>query len=133
MKRQEIRKVTIAIISTLAILLGEGSLDQSIVQAQTPIRELERSRGITLSGTVVSVVGNDFILDDGTGQIIVDAGPRWWQEINLSAGEKVTVIGEIDEGEFDAFSITRSDGSLINIRPSEGPPPWAGNRNRNRR
>lgn len=96
--------------------------------AQTRIRDLQQAQpGITVSGRVTQVVGNDFLLDDGTGQIIVDAGPRWWKPISLTPGEQVTVRGEMERsGEFDAFSITRANGSVINIRPAEGPPPWAG-------
>lgn len=97
-----------------------------IVEAATPISELQNTEGVTISGKVKSVVGNDFTLDDGTGEVIVDAGPRWWQEINVSPGESVTVVGEMDEGEFDAFSITRDNGQTIQIRSAEGPPPWEG-------
>lgn len=98
------------------------------VAAQTRIRDLQSiSPGVTVSGTVAQVVGNSFVLEDSSGQLIVDAGPRWWQPITLTLGERVTVRGEIGRsGEFDAFSITRSNGSVINIRPAEGPPPWAG-------
>lgn len=116
-----------ATISTLAIPV--------IARAQVSIEELQRSgAGVTVSGEVVSVVGNDFVLDDGTGQIIVDAGPNWWHQIDVSQGEEVTVTGELGRGgELDAYSITRSDGSIIEIRSPGGPPPWAGGPNRNRR
>lgn len=99
-----------------------------LAKAQTSIEDLQqRSKGTSISGEIISVVGNDFVLDDGTGQIIVDAGPRWWQEIDLSPGEEVTVIGELGKGdEIDAYSITRGDGSTVEIRSPEGPPPWAG-------
>jgi len=105
-----------------------------MVEAQTTTRigELQqRTRGTTISGKVVSVVGNDFTLNDGSGEIIVDVGPRWWREIDIKPGEEVTVTGEISKksGEFDAFSINRN-GSVIEIRPADGPPPWAGNPNR---
>jgi hypothetical protein len=77
------------------------------------------------------VVGNNFIVADGSGQIIVDAGPRRWRQINLLPGEQVIVTGELGRsGEFDAFSITRSNGSVIEIRSPAGPPPWAENPNR---
>ena len=117
-----------------AILIGVApaiAIPQ-ITTAQVPIGDLQnQSPGITVSGTVTSIVGNDFVLDDGTGQIIVDAGPRWWQAINVSEGERLTVTGEIGRGgELDAFTITRSDGTVINIRPAQGPPPWAGGPNR---
>ncbi|MBW4677013.1 MAG: DNA-binding protein [Desmonostoc geniculatum HA4340-LM1] len=99
-------------------------------QAQIPIRDLQRDPGVSVSGEIRSVVGNEFILEDGTGQIIVDAGPRWYHQLNLRQGEKVTVVGEYDDYDFDAFSITRSNGEVIRIRNAGGPPPWAGGRGR---
>ncbi|MEG4519815.1 MULTISPECIES: NirD/YgiW/YdeI family stress tolerance protein [unclassified Microcoleus] len=117
---------SLATITALAVLINPV-----LVQAQNRIGELRSSnKGTTISGTVFSVVGNDFILDDGTGQVIVDAGPRWWRQVNLTKNERVTVVGEMDEGEFDAFSIKRADGTTIEIRSPEGPPPWAGKRDR---
>jgi len=105
-----------------------------MVEAQTTTRigELQqRTRGTTISGKVVSVVGNDFTLNDGSGEIIVDAGPRWWREIDIKPGEEVTVTGEISKksGEFDAFSINRN-GSVIELRPADGQPKAAGHPNR---
>jgi len=63
-------------------------------------------------------------LSDGSGEIIVDAGSRWWREINLKSGERVYVVGEVSKksGEFEAFSITRANGSTIEIRPADGSP-----------
>ncbi len=113
---------------TIAILLTTISLvlPARAVRAQIPIGNLQRYNGFTISGTVTSVVGNEFILSDGTGEIIVDAGPRWWHEVNLLPGEAVTVVGEYDDGDFDAYSITRSNGQVIQIRNGPGRPPWAG-------
>jgi hypothetical protein len=121
-------------VALMILATGAASIIPDFAQAQTSIEELQqRPAGTTISGEIVSVVGNNFLLDDGTGQIIVDAGPRWWQEINLSPGEEVTVTGELGKGgEMDAYSITRNDGSTIEIRSSEGPPPWAGGGNRDR-
>lgn len=118
---------------TVSALAPMISLPESS-HAQVRIRDLQQTiPGITVSGKVTNVVGNSFVLDDGSGQIIVDAGPRWWQPINVAMGEQLTVRGEVEpSGEFDAFSITRSNGSVINIRPAEGPPPWAGGRGRGR-
>lgn len=100
------------------------------VQAQTiPIEQLQqRQQGTTITGTVRSVVGNEFILSDGTGEVIVDAGPRWYRAINVSAGEQLTVTGEYDDDDFDAFTITRANGEVITIRNGPGRPPWAGKR-----
>ncbi len=80
----------------------------------------------TVSGTILAVDGNDFLLDSGNGQILVDAGPPWYQQINVQPGEQVTVVGEYDDDDFDAFNITRNNGESIRIREAGGPPPWAG-------
>ncbi|WP_199246039.1 DNA-binding protein [[Phormidium] sp. ETS-05] len=103
--------------------------------AEVPIRDLQRTAGLTISGEIRSVVGNEFILDDGTGQVIVDAGPRWYHQLNLRQGERVTVVGEYEGYDFDAFTITRENGDILRIRNPQGPPPWSGGRrhhNRNR-
>jgi hypothetical protein len=115
-------------VALIALAAGATLIIPDVVRAQTSIEELQqRSNGTTVSGEIISVVGNDFVLDDGTGEIILDAGPRWWQEIDLSPGEEVTVTGELGKGgEIDAYSITRGDGSTVEIRSPEGPPPWAG-------
>lgn len=118
-----------------SILFGLGlaavAVNVPFVQAQTAIRDLQRTDPtITVAGVVRSVVGNEFILDDGTGQLIVDAGPRWYQQIDLSEGEQVTVVGEYDDYDFDAYRITRANGDVIVIREGSGPPPWAGGRRR---
>lgn len=49
----------------------------------------------------------------------------------LLAGEQVTVVGEYDDYDFDAFTITRGNGDVLTIRNSQGPPPWAGGPDRN--
>lgn len=104
----------------------------SVAQSRANIGDLQQmAPGVTVSGRVTSVVGNEFMLEDDSGQIIVDAGPRWWQTVDVSVGEELTVTGEVERGgELDAFSITKGDGTIINIRPAEGPPPWAGGPNR---
>lgn len=111
------------LLSTLAIGLG-GNLPAI---AQTiPIESLRQQQGIAISGTVGDVVGNSFTLRDSTGEIIIDAGPRWYQNVDVREGEQLTVVGEYDNGEFDAYRITRIDGEVIIIRNGSGRPPWAG-------
>ena len=84
-------------------------------EAQVKISELQRSRNTSLVGTVTGVFGDNFVLDDGTGQILVEAEARWLQQANLAKGEKVTVVGEYDDDDFDAFRITRSNGQVIQV------------------
>ncbi|PSN10530.1 DNA-binding protein [filamentous cyanobacterium CCT1] len=116
-------------ISTAALLtLGLSAMLPALAQT-VPIQSLRQQNGITISGTVGSVVGNNFTLGDGTGEIIVDAGPRWYQAITVTPGEQLTVVGEYDNDEFDAYSITRASGEVITIRDGSGRPPWAGGPN----
>jgi len=105
----------------------------TVAQTVTPIGQLTRYQGITLRGTIRRVVGNDFILDDGTGQILVDAGPRWYHRLNLREGEQVTVVGKYDDDDFDALRIIRANGEVVEIRPQVGPPPWSGGRRRGKK
>ncbi|EAZ94277.1 NirD/YgiW/YdeI family stress tolerance protein [Crocosphaera chwakensis] len=111
-------------------LISLGITSHSLVNAQIPIRELQQNTGISISGEVKDVVGNEFILDDGTGQIIVDVGPRWYHQINVTSGEKITVVGEYDDDDFDAYTIRKNNGEVIQIRQPGSPPPWAGGRHK---
>ena len=131
MMQRFLQKLTILAIAATIPMLPIPQLVWAQIQ-KTSIGDLQRPRAITIAGRVESIIGNKFILNDGTGEIIVDAGPRWWHNINLSQGEQVTVTGELGKkgDEFDAFTITRATGSMIEVRPPEGPPPWAGGRNR---
>lgn len=115
----------------LESLSNNPSLGDRLELAQTPIGNLQRRpAGLTIAGEIRSVVGNEFVLDDGTGQIIVDAGPIWYHQLDLQTGDRVTVVGEYDDYDFDAYSITLDGGEVVNIRNAGGPPPWAGGPNR---
>jgi uncharacterized protein YdeI (BOF family) len=87
----------------------------------------------TISGTVQSVDGNGYVLSDGVGTISVDFGPHWYKSVGLNVGEAVTVTGEIDRGkaqdkpaQLDAYSVTRADKTVVEVRKGPGKPPWAG-------
>jgi uncharacterized protein YdeI (BOF family) len=54
-------------------------------------------------------------LDDGTGQILVEAESRPLRQANLAEGETVTVAGYLDENELEAYKITRANGEEIYI------------------
>ncbi|OKH40842.1 hypothetical protein NIES2119_00575 [[Phormidium ambiguum] IAM M-71] len=72
-----------------------------------------------ISGTVTAVFNDEFILSMGNQQVLVDADRPRGQRLNLVIGEQVTVFGELDDDEFDAFSITKADGSITQIRSRE--------------
>lgn len=102
-------------IFSAGIILGSLVAFSGLASAQMSIRETQNAHGTTVSGEVVRIFGEDFILDDGTGQILIEAESRPLRQANLSVGETVTVLGELDENAIDAYRITRSNGEEIYI------------------
>ncbi len=69
----------------------------------------------TISGTVTSVSDDEFVLQDETGEVLVDVYDleESQGEIDLEVGQEVTVVGDLDDEDFDARSIT-SNSTPIN-------------------
>ncbi len=69
----------------------------------------------SFTGTVEQVWEDGFRLNIGDQQLEVDAYDLCGDltASHLSGGERLTVSGEFEEGEFDAFTITKSDGSAV--------------------
>ncbi|GAB1540330.1 hypothetical protein NUACC21_29990 [Scytonema sp. NUACC21] len=88
------------------------------VRAQKAPNQIDNSpnaRVTTISGRVTKLLNDEFIINDGKGQIIIEAEPQLGQPINLSVGEQVTVVGNYDDNEFKALSITRANGETVQI------------------
>jgi hypothetical protein len=84
-----------------------------------------------LEGTVGDVFGNSFVVEGSAGAVLVDAGPAWYQQIDVRSGERVSVTGRLeDDTNLDAIVIVREDGTMEQIRPASGRPPWAGKKGR---
>ena len=76
----------------------------------------------TVTGTVINVVDNDeFLLDINGSPLLVDTNLPDYQVLGLVPGEVVNVGGVLDDEDFDAFSITRVDGSPV-IPTAVAPP-----------
>ncbi len=80
----------------------------------TPIASLRVQDDVlvTIRGVVVQIREDEFVLRDGTGQVWVDAD-LGRNRLNLTVGEQVTVIGDLDDEDFDARRITRSNGEVV--------------------
>jgi uncharacterized protein YdeI (BOF family) len=138
----------LSLVSLLAVLvmlvpaarLGAQNNDPTIAEIQAdPAAYVDRI--VTLSGTAsIPVDENEFMLDDGTGQIVVDPGPPWYRVVRVPVGTSVTVTGQIDwmgppgnrRGiDLDACQIiTPTETIAIRDCSFSGPPPWAGGPNR---
>ncbi|WP_448268306.1 hypothetical protein [Nostoc sp. DSM 114159] len=103
---------SIVLTGLFALLI---SFEVGAQKAPNQIENLSNARVTTISGQVSKLLDDEFILNDGKGQIIVEAEPQLGQPINLSVGEQVTVVGNYDDNEFKAVSITRANGETIQI------------------
>lgn len=91
-----------------------------------------RDEPVIISGTVVwRVVDNDYLLDDGTGKLIVDGGPIGHHSLDLPIDSTVDITGEVSVGppgrqqpgppEVAIFSVTKTDGTVVQLRAGPGP------------
>jgi uncharacterized protein YdeI (BOF family) len=94
-----------------------------------------RDEVVTVRGKVVRrVAGNDYVLDDGTGNLVVDGGPIEKHSLDLPLDTHVEITGEVSLGpskspqprspEISIFSVTKADGTVVQIRGAK--PHWAG-------
>ena len=79
------------------------------------IGPLLEANSIHFSGQIVRISGDDFLLDDGTGQIWVDAESQPIRRANLAPGETVTVSGSLEDNELEAYRIIRENGEEIYV------------------
>ncbi len=117
-------KIHNKILSTFAfVLLSTSAIAQNTAvttPAQSPVANpvpqnqsaniSARSEGdaVSVTGTVESASGNTFVMNYGSGKINVDMGGWDWysnEAEKLTAGEKVTVTGTIDDGFFKGREI----------------------------
>lgn len=92
--------------------IGLGIIGVSILAG---VSVLADDRDLTLTGRIDRVWEDGFQLQTDRQSIAVDTydicGDYTTQ--HLSAGDQITLVGEFDEGEFDAFSVTKADGSSV--------------------
>jgi hypothetical protein len=90
----------------------------------------------TYEGTVVlspETGGDMVIMTDAGEEITVGTGPGYMEEAGfiLQAGERVQVLGYMEDGELRAAQLTRlQDGQTITLRDELGRPAWSGAGNR---
>jgi hypothetical protein len=121
------RPIAAATFGAAALGLIAATLPAAPARAlDTPIGQLDQYRDITISGTVSGVWGNDFVLEDPSGKVLVHAGPHWYHDVGVKEGDRLTVTGRVDGPNFEARTITWDDGRSFTVRPADGPPPWGG-------
>lgn len=111
MKSNIFLPLTISIVSVLAAPV--------LAEVTTNISDLRQEQTVTISGEVTRIIDdaddNEWVVTDETGSIVVDAGSLWQQALDISVGDRLTVVGQLDEDDFDAFSLILADGTEIEI------------------
>ncbi len=140
-RKRTLRRSALLVVTVGCVL---GLMAGTALAAATTIGAIKAEpvadQEVTLTGTITEVVeGNEYVLDDGTGKITIDCGPAWYAGIGLATGTTVTITGEVDLAkpggtvtapEVDVQSLDNG-GTITEVRPAEGPPPWAGGPHRN--
>lgn len=100
------------ILLGVAVATGLGIAIPAIAQTQT---NTTRMGSQEISGQIVGIRGDEFLLQTSSGQVLVEAEDRPLRRANLAKGESITVTGVYDEEEFEAYTITRPNGDVIQV------------------
>lgn len=77
---------------------------------QPIIEVLKAGRG-TVTGIIGPITANRFVLNDGRDEIdVASHGPL---PEGINAGDRVTVVGKVDDGAFKPRQIIRQDGAAF--------------------
>jgi len=102
-----------------AVALTRPSIEMAPTIA-TPIAKLASSGGIvTVKGRVAEVFGDRFVVQDGSGRAMIDAGRDG--TANLARGNAVLVQGRYDEGQLRARFLVGPSGEVNEVGPRPGP------------
>ncbi len=96
-----------------------------VVMFITPVQIalLQPSDVVAVKGRVAEIYGNKFILEDDSGRMLVDLGPRGDDAVVVTKGEQVSVQGRFDRGFVAAQVLSRADGRSEAFGPMAPPPP----------
>lgn len=96
-----------------------------VVMLITPmaIAKLLPADVVAVKGSVAEIYGNKFILEDDSGRMLVDLGPRGDDRAVVNKGEQVSVQGRFDRGFIAAQVLSRADGRSEAFGPPPPPPP----------
>lgn len=94
------------------------------VMLLTPVAidKLQASDIVAVKGSVAEIYGNKFILQDDTGRMLVELGPRGEEGNVVTKGEQVAVQGRFDRGFIAAQVVSHADGRNQAFGPPAHPP-----------
>lgn len=86
------------------------------------IASLQPADVVAVKGSVAEIYGNKFILQDDSGRMLVDLGPRGDDATVVTRGEQVSVQGRFDRGFIAAQVVSHADGRAEAFGPPAPPP-----------
>ena len=97
------------------LLTLTGLISLGVAIAVGGVTPIARADDNSFSGTVEKVWEDGFVLKTEKRSLKVDSWDVCGDKTsgNLSKDDKVTVNGEFDDGDFDASSITKEDGTKV--------------------
>ena len=96
----------------IAIAAGLGIAIPVVAQTQTNTASIGSQE---ISGQVIGINDDEFLLQTSSGQVLVEAEDRPLRRANLAEGESITVTGVYDESDFEAYTIVRPNGDVIQV------------------
>lgn len=121
--------IGVSLVAAIAIgaLGGAGAsrlahryMPQQVMLLQpAAIGQMKPDTMVAAKGKVAELFGNKFILDDGSGRVLVDTGPQGDNAPVADKDEMVTVQGHFDRGQIHAQLLVRANGDTV----AYGPPP----------
>ena len=119
------------IVAVLAVGAASGvganryiqkSRPQAVLLLQpAPIAKMTDAGPVAVKGQVAEVFGNKFIMQDDSGRMLVDTGPRGEGGKLVAKGETITIQGSFDKGFIHAHVMTRADGTSEAFGPPKHP------------
>lgn len=81
----------------------------------------------TMTGTVISI-DHEATIQTAAAEVLLGMGPStYWVDFGLVVGDKITVVGFYEDGEFKAGTIENlATGATLTLRDETGRPVWAG-------
>jgi uncharacterized protein YdeI (BOF family) len=121
------RRTGLALAAAALVIVG-GAGGAAVMATQSPsvtmapatpvaINTLSDDGIVTVRGKVAEIYGNKFILADGSGRALIDAGREGEGGKLVAAGEPVTVQGRFDNGSIHAAFLVRADGKVTALGP----------------
>ena len=128
------RLVGVALVAAIAVGAVGGAFASRVAHRYMPqqvmllqpgaIGQMKPDTIVAAKGKVAELFGNKFILDAGSGRVLLDTGPHGDRAPAADKDETVTVQGHFDRGQIHAQLLVRANGDTLAF----GPPPPHGPR-----